>query len=480
MANDDTSAASAYRHIPAVNRLVDELVERGWAERVGRAVVTDAARTVTERCRAEIARGEGVLADSVEAIDFIALAESVLASESQYPLRPAINATGIILHTGLGRAPMAAVAVEAMADVARSYAPVELDMPSGERGKRADIVRDLLRGLTGAEWATVVNNNTAAIMMILNTLARGLDVIVSRGELIEIGGSFRLPDVIRAAGANLREVGTTNKTKLEDYERAIDDGTGAIMKLHPSNYRIEGFTHAPTVEGLAALGQEHFVPVVYDTGSGVLTDATNYGLPGDEPDAASAIAAGADLVLFSGDKLLGGPQAGVIVGRRELIEQIEANPLMRAVRVDKLTLAALGVTLQIHRDPSRAVRDLPIYRALATSMDQLNTRAARLVERLDALDGVASARLHEATAYMGGGSTPALAVPSMAIELRTTSLSDEELARRLRAGDPPIVARRNAGALWLDLRTISPEHDDRVFAAIESALSAIEGDRSFK
>ncbi|MDY7107129.1 MAG: L-seryl-tRNA(Sec) selenium transferase [Planctomycetota bacterium] len=466
-----TDESAAYRRIPPVNSVVERLIEAGWAERLPRSVITDAARAVIDEHRASLPgprTGPGTEPASTEALADRAAAR--LADEARPPLAPVINATGIILHTGLGRAPMAEPAVAAMADVARHYAPVELVMSTGERGKRSTIVRQLLCRLTGAESATVVNNNTAALVIVLSAIARDRNVIVSRGELIEIGGSFRLPEVIQSGGAILREVGTTNKTKLGDYERAVDDHAAAIVKIHTSNYRIEGFTEEASIEELAKLGHRHALPVIHDIGSGVLVEASRYGLSTAEPDARASIEAGADLVLFSGDKLLGGPQAGIIVGRAALIERIEKHPLMRAVRVDKLTLAALGVTLQLHRDPDGARQAFPVLAAVEAPMETLEDRAERIVQHLKDLAGVREARFEAAQAYLGGGSLPAQAVPSLAVAVVPAKLSDEAFATRLRAGSPPVVPRVRGGLVWFDLRTVFPAQDEPLLHAIESAL----------
>ncbi len=485
MANQDKSASSLeqseaglpaagqpdlYRNIPPVHELVDALAETGWEHRVGRTMIAEAVRRVLEDHRAILAVGaKDAEVPSFEV--FIAKAAALLEASLRPPLAPVINATGIIIHTGLGRSPLAAAAVEAMTDVARAYAPVELELPTGERGKRATIVRDLLCEVTGAESATVVNNNTAALLIVLSLLAKDRSVIVSRGELIEIGGSFRLPDVIEAGGAILREVGTTNKTRASDYEKAIDDSTAVLLKMHTSNYRIEGFTQAASIEELVEIGRRHEVPVVHDVGSGVLKCAKAYGLPHDEPDVCSTVDAGADLVLFSGDKLLGGPQAGIIVGRRKMVERVEAHPMMRAMRVDKLTLAALGATLQIHRDPEIALREIPVLAAAAMPIAELETRARNLVDRLKNIDGVQSATWQASSAYIGGGSVPAQAIDSIAIELRSSSLSEDDLAANLRtAAITPVVSTVRGGSVWFDLRTVFPHQDDQLCQAIHRAL----------
>ena len=462
-----SDAAELYRSIPPIHAVVEALVDQGWPDRVGRSVVGDAVRAVVDAHRRELGADRDQPADVAE---LARRAGAVLEMEARPPLRSIINATGIIVHTGLGRAPMAETAVRAVAEAAGHYSPVELELATGERGRRSDIVRKLLCELTGAESATVVNNNTGALLLTLSTLAKGRSVVVSRGELIEIGGSFRLPDVIKASGAMLREVGTTNRTKRSDYERSIDESTGALLKMHTSNYRIEGFTRSVSVGELVEMGRRHGLPVVHDIGSGVLKPASQYGLPGNEPDAWTSIAAQVDLVLFSGDKLLGGPQAGVIVGRGELIERLESQPMMRALRVDKVTLAGLGVTLQLHRDPKTAVRRLPVLAAAARPTAELEARAEALAARLATLPGVEEAQARQTSAYLGGGSVPAQAVASAAVRVTCTAVSESELARRLRMGEPAVVPTVRDGALWLDLRTVFEEQDDLLHEAVRTAL----------
>ncbi|MCL4196355.1 MAG: L-seryl-tRNA(Sec) selenium transferase [Phycisphaerales bacterium] len=461
--------SEALRSIPPIHRLVESLEAEGWSRRVPRAVMVEAARDAVERFRAGAAAARPLDARLVEERLLHEIAAQ-LEIEERPPLRRAINATGILLHTGLGRAPLAEAAVDALADVAGGYAPVELDLGTGGRGKRRSVVERLLVRLTGCEAAVVVNNNAAALLLVLATLSRGRRVIVSRGELIEIGGSFRLPEVIEAGGAILHEVGTTNKTRLSDYERAIDETTGAILKAHASNYRIEGFTAAVEIGELAALGRDRGLPVIHDIGSGALNAEESALLPAGEPEARSSIEAGADVVLFSGDKLLGGPQCGLIIGRRDLIDRIDANPLMRALRVDKYTLAALGATLQIHQDIVRVQRDLPVWRALGVSLDHLRARAGRLVEQLAAIDGVADVQIVPSTAYVGGGSVPAQAIESIAVQIAVEEVNPGELARRLRTGAITVVARIRDDALLCDLRSIFDDEDERFVEAIRAAI----------
>jgi L-seryl-tRNA(Ser) seleniumtransferase len=473
MSSDPASrpASPTRRDIPAVHRLVEHVERTGRGDGTARALVVEAARATLDEYREEMAReGAGAPRASIEA-----LAQRVVARlerERRPPLVPAINASGIIIHTGLGRAPWPEAAVQAAADVARGYAPVELDLASGERGLRSTIVRDLLTRLTGAESATVVNNNAAALLLVLSALARGRSVIVSRGELIEIGGSFRLPEVMAAGGALLREVGTTNRTRLSDYRGAIDETTAALLKVHTSNYRIEGFTETVPLTELVGLGREHDVSVIHDIGSGLLVRDEGAALPADEPAAAESVEAGADLVLFSGDKLLSGPQAGLIIGRADLVARIERHPMMRALRVDKVTLAALAATLQVHRDRVRAAREVPVRVLIATPLVELEARARSLVERLRTLERAATFECCPARAYIGGGSVPTQALESLAVVVRSRTMSEDELARRLRCGAPAIVPRIGDGAVWLDLRTVLPWQDDVLLEGLRRALEA--------
>ncbi|MDP6719586.1 MAG: L-seryl-tRNA(Sec) selenium transferase, partial [Pirellulaceae bacterium] len=337
------------RNIPSVNELLEIPPLCGMVDRVSHSVVVSGVRTFLSDFRDEVqtAASEFKVPTATELAERIA--EWIVKDETP-SLRPVINATGILLHTGLGRAPLAGEAIQAMSEVAAGYSSVEVDLATGERSQRVLAVESLLTKLTGAEAAVVTNNNAAATLLTLTTLAAGREVIVSRGQLIEIGGSFRLPDVMTASGARLREVGTTNKTRLADYEQAIGEETAALMNVHTSNYRVVGFTEEVTTTELVKLGRDHKLPVIDDIGSGALLDLTKYGI-NEEPIAPESIKAGADAVLFSGDKLLGGPQCGIIVGRRSVIDQIAEHPMMRAMRVDKLTLAALAATLRLYRDP---------------------------------------------------------------------------------------------------------------------------------
>ena len=457
-----------YRNIPSVNVLVDLPSIAEWSNRLSRSFVVEVARQFLDDCRSKVADGSNGVAE-LTMDEFAARLIDRLEASQRPPLGSVINATGIIIHTGLGRSPLADEVVEVMADVARGYAPVELDMSSGQRGKRSNVVKQLLCEVTGAESGTAVNNNAAAMLLVLSALAKGREVIVSRGELIEIGGSFRLPDVMQSGGAILREVGTTNKTRLSDYANAINDNTALIMKVHSSNYRIEGFTEAAAISDLAELAHHHDISLIDDVGSGALVDFEQYGLA-DEPDVRSSIAAGSDLVLFSGDKLLGGPQAGIIVGKRELVDRVEKDPMMRALRLDKVMLTGLAATLQLHRDAELATERVPVLKMLTTPLPALKARADDLVDKLRDVGGVSDCACIETTAYMGGGTVPTQGVPSLAVSLKTSSASVDDVSARLRGGGPGVVARVHEDALVFDMRTVAIEQDEQLAEAIRSAV----------
>jgi len=464
----DPQQSGQLRELPSVDRLLERPEIQRWLERLPRAVVLCAIRSALQRARQRLRDGGSQVRDVRQLVDELLGAE--LTRWSRYRLRPVINATGIILHTGLGRAPLADEVAEHVAELARQYVSLELELASGRRGRRTELVRELLCALTGAEAATVVNNNAAATLIVLAAVAGGREVVVSRGELIEIGGSFRLPEIMSLSGARLREVGTTNKTRLEDYAAAIGEQTAALMKVHTSNYRIVGFTESVTVEELVALARQHELVVIDDIGSGALVDLARVGLAG-EPVARRSIAAGADVVLFSGDKLLGGPQAGLIVGRQEWIVRIERHPLARAFRVDKLTLAALEATLRLYLDEEQLWDRVPVLRMAAEPADVVRRRAEALAEGLRAIKGVRSARVERDQAYLGGGSLPMQAIESWVVVLVATELSEQELARRLRTGEPAVVPRVRDGAVVLDARTMRADEVPLVVRAIEAAVA---------
>jgi L-seryl-tRNA(Ser) seleniumtransferase len=434
------------RSLPSVHNLAAAL------EGEPRALAVRAAREAIAAARDRIRAGEPVGDLERDARERL---EGALRSGP----RPVLNATGVIVHTNLGRAPLAERAAEAAARAGRRYSDLEFDLERGERGSRQHHVEPLLRELSEAEAAFVVNNGAAAVLLAAAALGAGRQVVVSRGQLIEIGGSFRLPEVIAQSGAELVEVGTTNRTRLRDYERAVGPETGAILRAHPSNYRVVGFTEEVAIEELCALG----VPVIDDVGSGALAG----GLPAlsGEPAVPRSVAAGCAVVCFSGDKLLGGPQAGVLVGRREAIEACRAHPLARAVRIDKLSLAALAATLSLYRDPELALAEIPVLRMLAAEDDGLQARARLMC------DGIGDrAQVVEAVAKVGGGALPLLELAGPACAVDPGHLGADELARRLRTGDPPVVARVRDGLLLLDPRTLTDEEAGRAADVVAAAL----------
>lgn len=418
--------------------------------RLQRTFVVESVRTVVEDVRRSLTSGAVDTVPSPEALFAMALERL----EAGLTLRPVVNATGVVLHTNLGRALLADEAVDAVAAVAAQAANLEYDVARGERGERDDLIRADLCALTGAEDATVVNNNAAAVLLVLNSLAEGREVIVSRGELIEIGGSFRIPDVMSKSQALLREVGTTNRTHRRDYENALCERTGLLLKVHTSNYRIVGFTSEVGLDALVSIGHAHDVPVMEDLGSGALVDLSAFGLP-KEPVVSERIALGADVVTFSGDKLLGGPQAGLIVGRRALIEQINRNPLKRALRCDKLTLAALAATLRLYRTAPDLPRALPTLRWLTRSLAEMEAVGERAVGLLREVLGPAyRVDLVDTQSEIGSGALPVEALPSRAVAIMHATEGPDHLARRFRSANPPIIGRIHEGRLLLDLRGI--------------------------
>ncbi len=452
------------RNLPSVNELLESPPLRNLVGRLSHNVVVTRARGVLEELRGELrtVAGEASLPNVADLAERIA--RRILEGE-QPSLRSVVNATGILLHTGLGRAPLADEAIDAMVAVARGYASVEIDLQSGERSQRIAAVEGLLRELTGAEAALVVNNNAGATMLALSALCAGREVIVSRGQLIEIGGSYRLPDVMAASGAVLREVGTTNKTRIDDYRGAIGEQTAALFRAHTSNYRIVGFTAEASLPELVALGRQHSLPVIDDIGSGALIDLSPFGVTG-EPMASASIRQGADLVLFSGDKLLGGPQCGCIVGRRDLVERIAKHPMTRALRVDKLTLAALAATLRLYRKPEEAQQKIPLLQLLTTPIENLRLRAERLATQLAATASVRTAEAVEDVAYLGGGSVPAQQIKTWAVALAPQELSVDRFAQALRVGTPAVVGRIQEGKLLLDLRSVFARQDQDLVTAV--------------
>ncbi|HVS28446.1 MAG TPA: L-seryl-tRNA(Sec) selenium transferase [Solirubrobacteraceae bacterium] len=451
----DREPPGPLRQLPSVERLAAQL-------EAPHALAVAAARAAIGARRDELsAPGAAVPNDR----DLLERARAALRAAEQPSLQRVINATGVILHTNLGRAPLADSAREAIARAADGYSNLELELSSGERGSRQAHVRELLVELTGAEAALAVNNCAGATLLAAAALGGpGRSIVVSRGQLVEIGGGFRVPDVIVQSGSRLVEVGTTNRTRLADYEQALDSQTGAILRAHPSNFRTLGFVEDVAIEALCALG----VPVIDDVGSGVLADGLD--ALADEPAVRRSVAAGAALVCFSGDKLLGGPQAGVIVGGAAAIALARAHPLARALRIDKLSLAALEATLRLYRDPERALRELPALTMLAAPEAELAARAGRIREALSAA-GIA-AEIVQSSSKVGGGALPLLDLHGPAVRLAPDAIGVETLARRLRGAEPPIVARIHDGGLLLDPRTLTDDDADAVTAAVIAAIAS--------
>lgn len=460
----DRAARDALRLIPSIDRLLAHPLIEELSHAYGRAPVVEALRAVTDAMRAGVLGGDGRAL--IEAGDVTVLvrerAEQRLREGARMSLRPAINATGVVLHTGLGRAVLAERAVLAVDAVARAHSVLEIDVATGERGSRQAHVRALLRELTGCEEALVVNNNAAAVLLAIATIATGGEVVIARGQLVEIGGAFRIPDVIRQSGARLVEVGATNKVRASDYERALTPETALLLRVHPSNFRIVGFTEEVPLPEMAALGRRLGLPVMDDLGSGALIDLTRYGLVA-EPTVQESVRAGADVVTFSGDKLLGGPQCGLILGRKDLLERMSAHPLMRAFRVDKMTMAALEATLRLYRDEPTAIREIPTLRHLTVSRHELAARAAHLADALQG-DGL-RVTLETGQSQVGGGALPGEELPTTLVRLQPAAESAADLARRLRAHEPPIFTRVRQDSVWIDVRTVS---DDEVAILIEA------------
>ena len=462
------------RQLPSVDELLNAVALEGLEEQYSRDVIVNAIRTVLEELRLAITTGE-TASPTPEGFSVESICQritSYLHEKFSPSLRKAVNATGIILHTGLGRAVLPQQAVEAINDVATGYSTLAIDIESGRRGHRDVHLNDLLCELTGAEAATVVNNNAAATMLILNTLARGREVIVSRGQLVEIGGSFRMPDVMETSGAILKEVGTTNKTHLRDYVAAISENTGAILRVHQSNYRIVGFFEEPPIEDLVAVGRDHNLSVIDDLGSGALMNLSEYGLE-DEPMVQDSIRAGVDVACFSGDKLIGGPQSGVIVGKAEVIETIRRSPLARAMRIGKLTTAAMAATLRLFLNPDVLNQKHPCYQMLSCSLEELNRRARAVADRLAAsTTQAAEVSVVDGGSQVGSGSVPAQTVPTRLLRIKPVAVSAQVLARMLRCYAPPIFARVQHEAVLFDFRTIQPDED----ALLQEALCQLLGE----
>jgi L-seryl-tRNA(Ser) seleniumtransferase len=461
--------ANPLRGLPAVNSVLESPPLTQLEERYAHDVIVGAVREELRLARQQLDGGAG----NVPTAALLAQrAADRLGHEQRPRFRRVINATGIVLHTNLGRAPMADEAARAALDAAHRYLNLELDLDSGERSSRQNALRHWLRILTGAESATAINNCAAATVITLRALAAGKEVIISRGQLIEIGGSFRIPEIMSVSGAILREVGTTNITRLSDYENAIGPNTGLLMRVHTSNYRVSGFTQSVSLDDLVALGKKSGLPIVEDAGSGAFFDFAKLGL-GGEPVVRDCVAKGADAVLFSGDKLMGGPQAGIIVGRDAIVRRIEKDPLMRAFRLDKMTLAALEATLRLYLDEERALTELPVLRMLHVPLHELKVRAEALAVWLRSTPGI-NADVVETIAFVGGGSLPEQSLPTFVVAMTAAGLSDELLAERLRKSTPAVLGRVQDGKVLLDVRTIFPEQEAELADVVKSVVTSAE------
>src|SRR5579875_1698845 len=456
--SDAATVNELLRRIPSVDELLGSKVLQQLEGEIGRRLVVEAARTVLQRLR------EGIASGSISSFSVTKIEEEIIAAarvSAEYSLKPVVNATGVILHTNLGRAPIARKAIEHISEIAGRYSNLEYDLEAGERGKRDTHTDRLFAELIGAERTLVVNNNAAAVFLTLNTLAEGGEVIVSRGELIEIGGSFRIPDICAGSGAILKEVGTTNRTRLADYAAVINEKTRALMRVHPSNFRIVGFTERPALEDLAALAQKHHLPLIEDLGSGCLVDLTALGIR-DEPPAGESLKRGVDVVTFSGDKLLGGPQAGLIAGKREFLDRIRKNPLFRALRVDKLTISALEATVRLYLDGN--LDAIPALRMIRISVGELAERAQALARKLAEISSLA-VTVEDGESVVGGGSAPGQSLPSKLVAVRHTRLGALDLETALRRNAPPVIARVESDRLLLDLRTVFEDQDAEITRA---------------
>jgi L-seryl-tRNA(Ser) seleniumtransferase len=461
------SSPRSLRALPAVESLLRHPAMAGTLEAVPRPLVVEAVRAELAAQRAKLRRGAQAVAPEA----LVAAAAHRAAAAWRPALRRVLNGTGVVLHTNLGRAPLSPRARAAVAEIARGYCSVEFDLATGRRGERGSGVERWLTRITGAEAAMVVNNGAAALLLALSALAAGRLVVVSRGELVEIGGSFRIPEILEKSGAGLLEVGTTNRTHLRDYVRALErepKRIGAILRVHPSNFRVAGFTTRPTLAELSALARRRRIPLIEDLGSGALTDLSALGVE-PEPTVRESLTAGCDVVTFSGDKLLGATQAGLILGRKRRVDRLRRDPLARALRVDKLTLAALEATLPAYSDPARAMREVPALRMIGRPEAELEQRARSLADAIRGrLPGLRVA-VERGAGEVGGGALPLQRLPGWVVAIGHADLATEELERRARAADPPLIGFIRTGTFRLDVRTLADDEMDEVVAALEQA-----------
>lgn len=461
--------------LPGVDHVLGLCGALPFFKDIPKTVIVSSIRKILETLRIGILGAEWDIAE--ESLSDAHITEAVMAAVEKATapnLKPLVNATGVVVHTNLGRSLLPDAVVENIALIAGRYSNLEYDLDAGKRGSRYASVEDLLCEISGAQAAMAVNNNAGAVLLCLETFARNKEVIVSRGELVEIGGSFRVPDVMAKSGGILREVGTTNRTHMRDYENAIEENTALLLKVHRSNYNIIGFTAEVSLKELVELGARHRVPVMEDLGSGTFIDFSKYGLV-KEPTVQESVAAGTDIVTFSGDKLLGGPQAGIIVGKKSTVDQIKQNPLARALRIDKLTLAALESTLRLYRDEKKAVRMIPTLRMLTMNIGEIETRASNLVEELKNIDkSRLEISLVERSSKAGGGALPLLELPSRCLRIRLQGMSANALEKSLRENDPPIIGRIEDDAYIMDPRTLRDDDLPIIGKAFENIIGGLE------
>lgn len=462
-----TEKTDILRSIPKIDEILKDPKMIKAIVDYGNGVVVTCTRDCVEKIRDQVISGKQI--ELVDRCQLITDIEAQIRQEVRMHLRPVINGTGIMLHTNLGRAVLSEAAAQAAYDVAKNYSTLEYNWVTGERGSRYNHVDFLLEKLCGCESAMVVNNNAAAVLLILSSMAKNKEVIVSRGELVEIGGAFRVPEVMEQSGAILKEVGSTNKTRKSDYEKAISpENTGALLKVHTSNYKIMGFAEEVSLYELAKIGKTHAIPVIYDLGSGGFFNAAEYGL-GDEPNVFESMKSGVDIICFSGDKLLGGPQAGIIIGKKAYIDAIKKNPLTRALRVDKMTLAALEATLRLYLDWEKAEKEIPLLAQLAISREALFEKARALADLFKKLPMV-STKIMEENGQVGGGSMPNQMIPSVCIALEVNGYSANALDQRLNQAEIPIVGRIHKDHYLLDMRTIKSSEFETIVRTIEKVV----------
>ena len=462
------------RMLPGVDQLLEQSKKEAFFEDIPNAVVVNAIRQALDSRRNRILTADpGITESSLSLERLMHLVKEAAAKAMTPNLKPLINATGVVVHTNLGRSLVPAAAIENLAQIAGRFSNLEYDLGAGKRGSRYSSIEDILCEISGAQAGMVVNNNAAAVLLCLETLARGKEVIVSRGELVEIGGSFRVPDVMVKSGGILKEVGTTNRTHMQDYENALDENTALMLKVHRSNYSVIGFTAEVSLKELVELGTKHGLPVMEDLGSGTFIDFSKYGLV-KEPTVQESVTAGVDLVTFSGDKLLGGPQAGIIVGKKQFVDRIKQNPLARALRIDKMTLAALEATLRLYRDEDQAIRLIPTLRMLTMDSNELASRADRLADDLRA---IGRSRLEvnpvELSSKAGGGALPLLELPSKCLRIKIQGLSVNKLEKNMRQNTPPIIGRIENDAFVIDPRTLLDDDLPVIQSAFEKLLKRV-------